>query len=229
MKSILDFLQSSVGKKILMSLTGLFLCSFLLVHLAGNFLLFKEDGGAAFNQYSDFMKTNFIIRTLEIGLFGGLLLHMISGVIVWWQNKQSRPKKYSVYKLSDNSPLESRITMVTGSVIFLFLVVHLRTFFVPVRILGENVSMYELVRTAFADPVYDLFYIVALVLLGYHLRHGFQAAFQTLGLRTKKYLGILQCVAAIFWLIVPLGFASMPIYFYFLQNSGGVSQVIGVN
>lgn len=229
MNSILIFFQSSIGKKITMSLTGLFLCSFLLVHLAGNFLLFKEDGGLAFNQYSEFMKTNFIIRTLEIGLFVGFLLHGISGTIVWWQNKRSRPKKYHVYKLSEISPLQSRITMVTGSIIFIFLVVHLQTFFVPVRIFGENISMYELVRTAFANPVYSVFYLVALILLGYHLRHGFQAAFQTLGLRTNRYVGILDVIAIIFWLIVPLGFASMPIYFYFLQNYRGLTQVIGVN
>jgi succinate dehydrogenase / fumarate reductase cytochrome b subunit len=115
----------------------------------------------------------------------------------------------------ENSALESRLTFVTGSVIFIFLVVHLRSFLVPVRFpSGAKPSMYELVAAAFASPVYDAFYIIALALLAYHLRHGFQAAFQTFGVRPKlrKWIDLL---AILFWLIVPIGFATMPLYFLF--------------
>lgn len=213
MNSLLAFYQSSIGKKVFMSVTGLFLCSFLVVHLAGNLLLFKNDGGAAFDQYSEFMSTNLIIRTLEIVLFAAIVLHAIIAVIIWWMNKRARGGKYEMYKLSENTSLASRTTMVTGSIIFIFLVVHLRTFFLPARFADVKPSMYQLVVTAFADPVYVAFYLVALVLLAYHLRHGFQSAFQTLGLRHKTYIWLLDAVAVIFWLIIPLGFATMPIYF----------------
>jgi succinate dehydrogenase / fumarate reductase cytochrome b subunit len=135
--------------------------------------------------------------------------------VVWVQNKRARPQKYTVYKLNENAPLASRITMLTGSIVFLFLVVHLRTFFYPLRFAEPKPSGFQLVVDAFASPYYVVFYIVALVLLAYHLRHGFQAAFQTLGLRTKKYTGLLDALAFIFWFLIPLGFATMPIYFYF--------------
>ncbi len=202
-------------------MSGLFLCTFLVVHVSGNFLLFKQDGGAAFEHYSEFMSTNSFIRTIEIVLFATLFAHSISGFILWLQNRKARPERYAVYKLSDNSPLPSRITMLSGSVVFFFLVVHLKTFWYGSRFVSVKPSMYQLVRTAFASPVYSGFYLVALILLAYHLRHGFQSAFQTLGLRHKKYNWLLDAVAVIFWLVVPIGFASMPIYFYWLASYGG--------
>ncbi|MEK6649779.1 MAG: succinate dehydrogenase, partial [Bacteroidota bacterium] len=115
MTRLVAFYQSSIGKKITMSLTGLFLCSFLIVHLVGNLLLLKNDGGAAFDAYSTFMSTNGAIRLLEVGLVLGFLAHIISGVTVWSQNPQARPSKYGEYSLKDNSPLWSRITMLSGS------------------------------------------------------------------------------------------------------------------
>jgi succinate dehydrogenase / fumarate reductase, cytochrome b subunit len=213
MKKVISFYQSSVGKKILMSLAGLFLCSFLVIHLTGNLALFKNDGGEAFNHYSEFMAHNPIIRSTEIILVVGFVLHIFLGTILWFKNRAARPHKYSSYKLSDNTPLASRITMLSGSIVLFFLVVHLKQFFLPSRLLGET-NMYKLVLEAFANPFYDLFYLVALVLLAYHLKHAFQSAFQTLGLRKGKYIVLFDAVAVIFWLLIPLGFAAMPIYFF---------------
>lgn len=215
MNSLLKLYRSSIGKKLIMSLSGLFLCTFLIVHLSGNFLLFKDDGGAAFDAYAEFMSTNFFIRTMEIVLFAGFIAHIVSGAVVWWANRRARPEKYEKYKLSDNTKPASRITMLTGSVVFIFLVVHLRTFWVTSRFTDVGRSMYDLVREAFSNPYYDAFYLVALVLLAYHLRHGFQSAFQTLGLRSKKYIRLLDAIAVIFWLFIPIGFAAMPIYFFY--------------
>ena len=198
-----------------MGLTGLFLCSFLVVHLTGNFLLFRSDGGAAFDAYSEFMSTNFLIRTIEIGLFAGLVLHSVLGVLLWSGNRKVRTENYAVKAGSATSALASRITFVTGSIIFIFLVIHLRTFFVPARFGPPDLSMYQLVRESFASPVYSLFYLVALVLLGYHLRHGFQSAFQTFGLRGKRYLPLVEAIGFVFWFLIPLGFATMPLYFLF--------------
>ncbi|HLF20619.1 MAG TPA: succinate dehydrogenase cytochrome b subunit [Bacteroidota bacterium] len=229
MNSLSRLFSSSIGKKIVMSLTGLFLCTFLAEHVAGNFLLFMNDGGAMYDAYTEFMSHNIVVRTIEIVLFASLLGHAFSGVLVWIKNRRSRPENYKVYKLRENTPLSSRITMLTGSFIFLFLVVHLRTFFVPTRFATENVSPYALVAQAFSNRWYSAFYLVALILLSYHLRHGFQSAFQTLGLKNKKYSNVLDWIAVIFWLLIPLGFASMPIYFALFHRAGPPAMVLGVH
>lgn len=226
MNAFLQFYNSSLGKKVIMSLTGLFLCSFLIEHMVGNLLLFR--GQAVYDAYTEFMAGNPIIRIIEIGLFVVLIFHPLVGALLWLQNRRARPQGYELYKLSENAPLASRITMLSGSIIFLFLVVHLRTFFVPLRFGDGHPSPYMLVQEAFSSPYYSGFYLVALVLLAYHLRHGFQAAFQSLGLRTRKYAPLLDVIAIIFWLIIPLGFATMPIYFYWMSRAAHWASSIGV-
>jgi len=213
--------NTSVGQKLLVGVTGLFLCSFLVVHLSGNLLLFKKDGGRAFDTYSEFMSTNTAIRTMEIVLFAGFLIHIIFAVSAWISNRLSRPARYLQNRASENSALESRLTFVTGSVVFVFLVVHLRSFFVPTRFAaaGTKISMYELVRAAFSSPIYDGFYVVAMALLAYHLRHGFQAAFQTFGIRPGREK-VIDLIAIIFWLLIPIGFAIMPLYFLWTRAKG---------
>ena len=217
MNTLLTLYRSSVGKKVVMSLSGLFLCVFLVVHLSGNFLLFKNDSGVAFDAYSEFMSTNFFTRTIEIILFAAFIGHIVSGVVVWRVNRRARPEPYGRYKLSDTTGLASRHTMLTGSIVFIFLVVHMKTFWYGSRFAAVKPSMYQLVSSAFSSSSYVFFYLIALVLLGYHLRHGFQSAFQTLGLRGKKYIGLLDAVAVIFWLLIPLGFGSMPAYFLWFK------------
>ena len=211
MSKRIGFYGSSVGQKILVALTGLFLCSFLVVHLSGNLLLFVNDGGRAYNAFAEFMATNILIRTLEVVLFVGLLVHIIWALRVWLHNRGARPERYTMVRANENSTLTSRIGFVTGSIVFIFLVVHLSSFWVPTRF-GDVVNEYDMVRTAFANPVYDIFYLVALVLLAFHLRQGFQSAFQTFGLRPFWHKPI-DVIAAIFWLIIPIGFAAMPLFF----------------
>ncbi len=228
MSRIVAFLQSSIGKKITMSLTGLFLCFFLVEHLVGNLLLLKGDGGATYDAFSAFMVGNPVIRFIEIFLFLSIVWHAVSAFIVWRENKAARPEKYSRYRLKDNAPLWSRITMVTGSFIFIFLVVHMQTFFVPIRLGEEHPSGYLIVREAFSNGAYVVFYVLALILLAYHLRHGFQAGMQTLGLRNKKFTGLIDLFGIIFWLIIPLGFTIIPIYFYFFDNAAMSAMAMGV-
>jgi succinate dehydrogenase / fumarate reductase, cytochrome b subunit len=220
MESVLASYSSSIAKKVLMSLTGLFLMVFLTEHLIGNLLLFANDNGALYEAYGHFLVVNPVIRMIEILLFLSIAAHAVLGTILWWSNRQTRPVKYRKYRLKDNTPLWSRTTIVTGSVVFLFLVIHLRSFFVPVRLGSEPVSEYELVLQAFANPWYSGFYLIALLLLGYHLRHGFQSAFQTLGLRNKTYTPVIDVVAFVFWFIIPLLYATIPVYFYALQLGG---------
>ncbi|HTP78903.1 MAG TPA: succinate dehydrogenase cytochrome b subunit [Bacteroidota bacterium] len=227
MTSLAAFYNSSVGKKVLMSLTGLFLCTFLVEHVVGNLLVFK--GPEVFNAYSEFMVANPVIRTVEFILFAALFIHPFFGFVVWLQNRRTRPQDYRVYRLKDNTPLAARHTMFTGSVVLFFLVVHLRMFFIPTRFAEVKPSSYALVQEAFSNAWYTGFYIVALVILGYHLRHGFQSAFQTLGLRNKQYAGLIDLVAAVFWLVIPLGFATIPVYFYYFQRLAPAVMAVGAH
>jgi len=219
MNSLLEFYYSSIGKKVLMSLSGLFLMVFLIEHLVGNLLLFANDDGAMYEAYGNFLVSNPVIRFIEIFLFLGMALHAVIGVILWIKNRITRPVKYRLFRLKDNATFASRTTIWSGSIIAIFLVIHLKTFFIPSRFATEKVSSYELIMQAFANPWYDAFYLFALLVLGYHLRHGFQSAFQTLGLRNKSYTPFLDGMAFIFWFLVPLGFALIPVYFYFYQQA----------
>ena len=219
MCAISEIYHSTIGKKFVVGLTGLFLCTYLVIHLGGNLLLFKNDGGKAFDTYAEILPNILVIRIIEIVLFAGFILHIITTTILWVKNKQTRPQKYQVNKPQENSTLFSRTMFLTGSIVFIFLVVHMNSFWVPSRFHPEeNHSMYALVKEAFSNPVYSIFYVVAMVLLAFHLRHGFQSAFQTFGIKNKQYSPLVEWVGVIFWLLIPLGFASMPVYF--LLNSG---------
>src|SRR6266511_3145760 len=133
----MKFYESSVGQKVLVALTGLFLCTFLGVHLSGTFLLFQQDGGRALDAYPEFMSTNLGIRFMEFVLAAGFLGHILLGIRVWMYNRRSRPQSYVMNRPSENSSLAARVMFVTGSVVFVFLVVHLKTFFVPSRFAGN--------------------------------------------------------------------------------------------
>jgi succinate dehydrogenase / fumarate reductase cytochrome b subunit len=223
MNSIIEFYRSSIGKKIVMSLTGLFLIVFLMEHCIGNLLLFANDGGVKFEAYGTFLVGNPVIRCIELFLFAFVGFHAILGVFLWFVNRYKRGIGYKKYRLRDNVPVASRTWTIitTGSFIALFLLIHLRSFFWPIRIEGSRVSEYALVLHAFSNPLYDVFYLTAFVLLGVHLKHGFQSAFQTLGLRNKKYTPLIDAAAFLVWFLIPLGFASIPIYFFYYAQIGG--------
>lgn len=207
------FLTSSVGRKLIMALSGLFLCSFLVVHLYINLFLFKQDNGAEFDAYGHFMATYPLVRPIEIVLFLGFLLHAVIGIWLWIMNRRARPVRYKVLKASDSSALSSRIMWVTGIAVAVFLGFHVNAFFIRSRFITPERSMYEIVREAFQNPLTDALYVVALAFLAYHLRHGFQSAFQTFGLRNSRYEWLINLVAVVFWLLIPLGFAAMPLFF----------------
>jgi succinate dehydrogenase / fumarate reductase cytochrome b subunit len=211
--TFLSFSASSVGRKLWMGLTGFFLCSFLILHLSINLFLLKADQGTTFDAYAEFMATYPFIRPLEIILFAGFLIHAAIGIWLWISNRMARPVRYTINRASENSTLSSRTGFITGSFVLLFLIIHVNTFFVSSRFFPNGISMFERVREAFASPWYDGFYLVALVFLAYHLKHGLQSAFQTFGLRTPKYRTLIDAVGVVFWLIIPIGFAAMPLYF----------------
>ncbi len=227
------FFTSSIGKKFAMGLTGLFLITFLIVHCSINAMIFFNDGGQTFNHWGHFMGTNLIIRIMEIGLFAGLLLHIVQGLVLWYQNRKARPVKYAVYDAGSNSTWYSRSMGLLGTLLLLFLIMHIYHFWVPSRF-GGMAGIHSLEEITLTDynnqPVHNLYaemqtvfqnnlpvvvlYVLGVISLGWHLLHGFQSAFQTLGINHKRYTPIIKNSGAVFSIIVPLIFALMPVAFY---------------
>ena len=210
------FLSSSIGKKISMGLTGLFLISFLIVHVSVNSCIFINDGGITFNAAAHFMATNPLIRLIEIGLFAGLILHIIFALLLTLENKKARPIGYLEINGSANSNWYSRSMGILGSLLLIFLVVHLAHFWIDTKIAvftgkADKHNTFNEMKEVFSN-----WYIVALYLIGvgsllFHILHGFQSAFQTLGLNHKKYTPIIKKFGIWFSIIVCLLFASMPV------------------
>lgn len=212
------FLQSSIGKKLVMGLTGFFLISFLLVHCFLNSLIFFNDGGLTFNAGAKFMAENPLIRTMEVVLFIGLILHAVQALLLTLQNNKARPVKYAVTNGNKNSKWYSRSMGILGSLLLIFLVVHLANFWVKSRFTGlpgedanGNENLYIVMLEVFKNPLIVVLYVVGVISLAYHLLHGFPSAFQTLGWNHPKYNPLIIKVGTAFSIIIPLIFAMMPI------------------
>ena len=210
---LVDTLSASVAQKFVMALTGFFLIIFLAVHAGGNMLLLKGDEGAAFNAYSELLIQSKLIKIVEFFLLFGFFFHISTGVKLSIENKRARPVRYAVNHASENSPWYSRNMIHTGGIILIFLIVHLKNFFYEHRILTSEHTMYESVKMTFENTGYALFYIAAMALMMFHLLHGFESAFQTLGLRHNKYTLLIKILGKGYAFVVPLLFASGPIYF----------------
>jgi succinate dehydrogenase / fumarate reductase cytochrome b subunit len=215
--------SSTIGRKVVVALTGLFLCSFLVVHLIGNLQLFKNDGGEAFNIYSEFMGHNPVIRTLEIVLVLGFVFHIYEAYSLNLRNQRARSVKYVVNRPEQNSSWASRNMGLLGTVILIFLLVHLYNFFwrarfgdVPLDQWGKE-DLYMVVASSFKIWWYVALYVIAMVALAFHLIHGFRSGFQTLGLNHKKYTPAIRLFGYFFSVAVSVGFAAMPLYFFFFK------------
>ena len=209
------FLMSSLGKKTIMALTGLFLISFLIVHCGINALIFYNDGGKTFNKGAEFMGTNPIIRTMEVVLFVGIILHIYQALMLTLENNKARPVKYAVNNPSANSKWYSRSMGLLGTILLMFLIIHLKHFWVISRFTDEITSgketLFAEMQTVFSQLWVVVIYDLAMVSLGYHLLHGFYSAFQTLGLNNKKYTHLIKNTGLAFSIIIPFIFAMMPI------------------
>jgi len=211
-------LTSSIGKKLIMSLTGLFLIVFLLIHATINAMIFYNDGGETFTHWGHFMGTNPIIRTLEIGLILGFLIHIFDGYLLTKNNNDARPVKYKVSNPSANSTWYSRSMGLLGTLILIFLVIHTAHFWIPNRsnqfATGEELNLYQMMLDIFQNIWVVIIYVLGCFSLAWHLFHGFQSAFKTLGLYHVKYNGAIKMVGLAFSVIVPIVFALMPISMY---------------
>ena len=222
MGRFLKFTHSSIGKKITMAVTGSFLIIFLIVHLIGNITLFF--GAEAFNSYVSALGViKPLIRVIEVVLLAVFLLHIYNGSKLWLENKRARGTTYKVNGASENSTFFSRTMFLTGSIILIFLVSHLATFFWRFNFydpmgLADIHQYFDIVVYFFSLWWYVLFYVIAMVLLGFHLNHGFQSAFQTFGWNNKKFFPIVEKIGTAYAIIMAVGFASMPIYFFFFYG-----------
>lgn len=210
-----------------MSLTGIFLIVFLLAHLSGNLLLLMCDGGESFNVYAHFMKHNILIVLSEFILFGGIIFHAVQGIILVKKNRDARPIAYA----KDNAETQSKFSKWMGPLgiaILVLLILHLVDFFAykyTADLMGgvamktyEGVEMADLaslVYVKFANPLYVVVYVIFMLVLAFHLHHGFQSAFQSLGLNHAKYTPIIKKAGAIYAILIPLAFALIPIMIFF--------------
>jgi len=203
-----------------MSLTGIFLISFLVVHVGINACIWANDGGQMFNLASHFMATTIVIRIVEVGLFAGLLLHIVQGLVVEIQNRSRRQTGYAVKMGSKGSKWYSRSMGLLGTLLLFFLVMHLAHFWVPSRftelptidINGKEVAnQYAEIIRVFQNPLVVSLYVLGCISLMYHLLHGFQSAFRTLGIPNGKYINLIKGFGFGFSVIVSLAFAMMPV------------------
>ena len=229
MSKIRDTFAYSVGKKLIMALTGLFLITFLIEHLIGNMLLLLETD-EWFLLYAEIMGStaNIPIRIMEVMIFVGFIFHIVDGLLLARANGKARPQKYAVKAGSKNSTWFSRNMHWTGIVILVFLVLHLISFFIEARfgidvditgtkgeyMEGDHVNLYDKVHAHFSVLWYVIIYVLSMVFLAFHLNHGFQSAFQTVGWRHKKYFPAIKMAGTIFAWLWPLGYAAIPLIIY---------------
>ena len=223
-----SYFTSTLFRKIIAALSGLFLVAFLIGHLVGNLQLFIPGlkGQTQFNQYAFFMTTNPVIKVLSLITYTSIILHVIITLFLVFQSRKSRPVQYAVSS-GNNSSWSSRNMSVLGVLFLIFLVIHLKSFWyrmhfgdMPYQYLNDGSKikdLYLITITAFKNPIYSLFYIFSMIVLGLHLKHGVESAIQTLGLKIRNYENIFKVFGNIIAFLIPAMFAIIPIYIYILQ------------
>ncbi|MFN8260794.1 MAG: succinate dehydrogenase cytochrome b subunit [Chitinophagales bacterium] len=214
-----NFITSSIGRKIIVGLTGLFLISFLVVHVGINATILLNDNGETFNTCAHFMSHNWVIRVMEIGLLLGILIHIAMTLKLHFENKAKRPVGYAVIDGKANSKWYSRSMTLLGTLLLIFLVIHMGDFWLhtkkAVYITHEEENSFNEVKEAMQNPIILIVYILGFVSLGFHLLHGFPSAFQSLGLNHKKYTPVIKAFGTAFSIVVPALFAIIALALHF--------------
>ncbi len=214
-----QFFGSSIGKKFIMGLTGLALCGFLVGHLLGNFTLLL--GPDVFNTYAHTLTSNPLIYVAEAGLIILFLSHIGLAMKLTMENKAARPVKYYAhYATGRGMTLASRTMPLTGLVLLVFLILHLLNFKYGTNYVttvdGQEIrDIYRTVIEYFSSPLYVAWYVFAMCVLGFHVGHGFQSAFQSLGFHHDKYTPWIKCGAKLFAVFVAVGFSGLAIFCHF--------------
>jgi len=214
---------SSLSHKYIVALAGIFLMSFLVVHLSVNLLMLTGDR-QDFDRAVDFLRFNPFIQIMEYVLFAGFLIHILLGAVVWLKGRLARPVKYYVAQTSGTTPF-SKFMIHSGFIILVFLLLHFYHFFfiniglVPLPLYAmDQYDFYSMAVHLFKEPLPTLSYLVSFVFLGFHLYHGFQSAFQTFGLNHPKYFRIVRLAGALYAMAISIGFSVIPVYFLFFYD-----------
>lgn len=227
-----SFFTSSIGKKIILSLSGFFLIAFICVHLAANLTLLLDNSGDMFNIVAHFMATNIFVRIMEPVLAGGFAVHILLATWLTLQNRMARPTRYARSEQSGNAAWSSRNMFILGAVVIIFLGIHIYNFWWKIKFAGDpllteiNVdgvvmeNTYALVAGLFTSNIwYCLLYMAGGIFLGLHLSHGFWSAFQSVGLSNSIWRKRLEFLGKLFAIVIGTGFTIIPLYF--LLGFGG--------
>jgi len=217
--------QTTLVKKILMALTGLFLAFFLIIHLLGNLqlLLPEEVAHTQFNAYSHFLSGNILIEIIAYALYAAILYHIIDALWITFENWKANAKGYKKDNRAEVSGWISRNMGILGSIIFLFLVIHFKDYWYVYKFGSPplddngNKDLYVIVMKSFEEWYYVAGYVIAFIALGFHLLHGISSAFRTLGLYHEKYVKWMKYLAYTFTILLCFGFAIIPLLVYLKQ------------
>jgi succinate dehydrogenase cytochrome b subunit len=214
--------SSSVGTKLLIGLTGLALFAYLILHLAGNAIIFL--GQDTFNEYSHRLISNPLVVPAEIGLLLIFLLHVYKTVTMWISNQAARPVRYQKRAPADHTSrksLASTTMIATGLAMFLFLLIHVRQFkYGAWYAAAADASIRDLYRTeveVFRQPFWVVFYVICMLFVGLHLRHGISSGFQSLGVDHPLYTRRLVTWGIVGAIVIGIGFAIIPVWVYFTR------------
>jgi succinate dehydrogenase / fumarate reductase cytochrome b subunit len=206
-------IMTSIGKKLLMALTGLSFVGFLSAHLAGN--MFIYGGRDAFNSYAEHLHSlGPVITTAEFFLLFLVIIHILTGAVLFYRNLAARPVKYKVYKTGGGRSLGSATMPYTGFIVLAFIVFHLINFHFVDK---TNTTIFQIVSNAFANPLYIIIYVFAMITLAVHVSHGFWSLFQTIGFNHSKYTPFIKKLSITICLIFGVGFGFIPIYISMLS------------
>ncbi len=212
MNWLINTLRTSIGKKLMMAVTGLCFCGFLIMHLAGNLTLYS--GRDAFNSYAEKLHSLGVIITIaEFGLLFLAIIHILIGAILFYQNLKARPVRYSINKWAGGRGIGSATMPYTGLLLLIFVVIHLLNFHFIEK---SDTTIYKIVTDTFTKPGYIVMYVAAMIVVAIHISHGFWSMFQTIGANHPKYMPFIRGLSIVFSIVLGVCFGFIPIYISFI-------------
>lgn len=218
---ILKFYRSSIGKKSVVALTGLIMVLWLVGHLLGNLQVFAgseaDPALTKINAYAAFLKANLVVLwTVRLGMLGVIALHILTVIQLTRLNQSARPESYHTKKKTV-STFASSIMMVGGLIVLSYLIYHILHFTVGVvhPNLLDHQDLYQSMINSFQNPLVVALYLVGQTFLYFHLSHGIQSTFRTLGVSKDSYVNMGKTIGCIMSLIITLGFSSIPLAIFF--------------
>jgi succinate dehydrogenase / fumarate reductase cytochrome b subunit len=205
-----------IFRKAVIALTGLFICLFLTVHLAGNLILLLPESQAMplYNLYSATLSANPFIKVVAYVNYACFIFHIVYGILVSLKNRKTRNQSYAVNHAEGNSLWSSRNMGLLGTAILIFTIIHLANFWFKIKFGESDGNVYGLVVAVLSNPYFAALYFLAMIPLGLHLSHGVAAAFKTLGFYHKRYLIWVARAGLAYSLILSGLFALIPIVIY---------------